>query len=92
MITELNLSQVTAMTEDDARVYVESILWHHGPVCPHCGGKKSWEIKGESVRSGLYKCAECGKQFTVTVGTIMHGSHISLRQWAIAFHLMTLMV
>jgi len=29
------------------------------------------------------------KQFTVTVDTVMHGSHIPLRQWLIAFHLMT---
>ncbi|MHB8204195.1 MAG: IS1595 family transposase [Desulfomonilaceae bacterium] len=84
-----NLSEVTAMTEDEAREYVESVLWPHGPICPHCGEKKSWEIRGESVRSGLYKCGACLKQFTVTVGTIMHGSHLSIRQWVIAFHLMT---
>lgn len=89
MITELNLSQVTSMTEDEAREYVESILWPEGPICPHCGSRKSWEIKGESTRSGLYKCGDCHKQFTVTVGTIMHGSHLSIRQWVIAFHLMT---
>lgn len=89
MITNLNLSQITSMTEDEAREYIESVHWQLGPICPQCGGKKSWEITGESVRSGLYKCSECHKQFTVTVGTIMHGSHISLRQWVIAFHLMT---
>jgi transposase-like protein len=89
LITELNLSLVTSITEEDAREYAESVLWPEGPICPHCGGKKSWEIKGGSVRSGLYKCSGRHKQFTVTVGTIMHGSHISIRQLVIDFHLMT---
>lgn len=86
---KLSLSQATKMTEDEARQYIESVLWPNGPVCPHCGSIKSWSIKGESVRPGVYECSECGKQFTVTIGTIMQGSHISLRQWLIAFHLMT---
>ena len=86
---KLNLSQVTSMSEDEARQYIESVLWPNGPVCPHCGSIKSWSIKGESARDGVYECSECEKQFTVTVGTIMQGSHISLRQWLIAFHLMT---
>ncbi len=88
MIAQLSLSQITSMTEDDARDYIESVLWPEGPICPHCGNNKSWEITGESVRSGLHKCSSCHKQFTVTIGTVMQGSHISLRQWLIAFHLM----
>jgi transposase-like protein len=89
MDTELTLSEASAMTEEEARKYVEAIIWTNGPVCPHCGGSRSWEVKSKTARPGVYKCAECGEQFTVTVGTIMHGSHITLRQWVIAFHLMT---
>lgn len=89
MAEKLNLSEVTEMNEDEARDYMESILWPQGPVCPHCGSTKSWEVRSTSARSGVYTCAECEKQFTVTVGTVMHGSHIPLRQWLIAFHLMT---
>jgi transposase-like protein len=29
----------------------------------------------------VFKCADCRKQFTVTTGTIMHGSHIPVRTW-----------
>jgi len=86
---KLNLSEVTAMTEEEARKYVEACLWPDGPICPHCGSSKSWDIKEGKARPGVYECADCKKQFTVTVGTVMHGSHISLRQWVIAFHLMT---
>ena len=85
----LSLSQATKMTEDQARDYIESILWSGGRMCPHCGSKKSWDVKSASARPGVYKCASCRKEFTVTVGTVMHSSHISLRQWVIAFHLMT---
>lgn len=87
--TEINLSQATKMTEEEARQYIESALWPGGPVCPHCGSKKAWEVKSASARSGVHKCGECRKEFSVTVGTVMHGSHIPLRQWVIAFHLMT---
>jgi hypothetical protein len=31
MITQLSLSQITSMTEDDARDYIESVLWPNGP-------------------------------------------------------------
>lgn len=86
---KLNLSQASAMTEEDARQYIESALWPSGPVCPHCGSKKMWEVKNASARDGVYKCGKCRKEYSVTVGTVMHGSHIPLRQWLIAFHLMT---
>jgi transposase-like protein len=38
-------------------------------------------------RRGLWKCAGCRKQFTVTVGTIFEDSHIPLNKWLLAFHL-----
>lgn len=45
--------------------------------CPHCGAYRTYKFKNNK----LYKCAECRKQFTVTVGTIFEGSHIPLRKW-----------
>jgi transposase-like protein len=36
----------------------------------------------------LWKCAACRKQYTVTVGTIFEGSHISLNKWLLAFYLL----
>jgi transposase-like protein len=83
----MNLNEVTQMTEEQARNYIEHILWPTGPVCPHCKNEGAWKIEGESVRAGLYKCKSCRRPFTVTVGTVMESSHISIRQWVIAFHL-----
>jgi transposase-like protein len=87
----MNLSQASKMTEEQAREYIESILWPSGiPVCPHCGHRGAWKIQGKSVRAGLWKCSDkkCRKPFTVTKNTVMERSHISLRHWVIAFHLM----
>jgi hypothetical protein len=40
------------------------------------------------VRPGLYYCADCNGQFTVTVGTVMERSKIPLSKWLFAMHLM----
>jgi len=86
----MNLSQASKMTEDQAREYIEQILWPDGPVCPHCGNRGAWKMRGKSVRAGLRKCSNkaCRKTFTVTMGTVMESSHISIRDWVIAFHSM----
>jgi transposase-like protein len=41
------------------------------------------------AQKGLWKCAGCKKQFTVTVGTIFEDSHIPLHKWLLAIHLLT---
>ena len=84
----MSLLRVAEFTEEEARAYIEKIRWPNGPVCPHCEHEKAYELNGKAHRPGLYKCAECRKQFTVTVGTVMHRSHITLKQWIMAFHLM----
>jgi transposase-like protein len=77
--------------EDAARLHLESIRWPDGPICPHCGNADADQIttlKGKSTRPGLMQCNECRQHFTVTVGTVMERSHIPLRKWVAAFHLM----
>ena len=34
-----------------------------------------------------FRCRDCRKHFSVKTGTVLHGSKLSLRQWAIAFYL-----
>jgi transposase-like protein len=78
------------LTEDEARTILENIRWPNGPVCPHCKSKDATRIiaKSKKTRDGLLQCNACRQQFTVTVGTVMHRSHITLRQWVQAFHSM----
>jgi len=74
--------------EAAAYAYVEARLWRKGRVCPHCGVvERSAPLKGKSNRIGLYKCYACRKPFTVKVGTIFEDSHIAMRDWLAAIHL-----
>ena len=79
---------IADLTEEQAREHLEGVLWPLGPVCPHCKSRKSTRMGGESHRDGLLQCNDCRKQFTVTVGTIFEDSHIPLRKWLRAIHLM----
>jgi transposase-like protein len=75
--------------EEAARAHFERIRWPEGRTCPHCGTVgNSTLLKGKSTRPGLYKCKDCRKPFTATMGTIYERSHIPLRKWLLATHLM----
>ena len=43
---------------------------------------------GQSTRIGVYKCYQCRKPFRATVGTVFEASHIPLRLWLQAVHLL----
>jgi len=87
---EMASIDVGRLTEDEARTILEGIRWPKGPACPHCGSIKVTRIqaKSDKVRDGVIQCNDCHGQFTVTVGTVMHRSHITLRQWVQAFYAM----
>jgi transposase-like protein len=76
--------------EEAAFEYVEKQLWPNGPVCPHCQatGDKIGVLKGKTTRRGLRKCYACRKPFTVRIGTIFEDSHLPLRLWLQAIHLL----
>lgn len=75
--------------ETKAREWLESRLWTHGPICPHCGSVNTATLmKGKSHRPGLYQCNACRDPFTVTVGTLYERSKIPLHKWLAATHLM----
>ena len=76
---------------EKAREHLESIHWPDGPVCPRCGvtgEERITKLKGKSTRPGVYKCKDCRKPFTVTVGTVFERSKIALNKWVLASHLM----
>jgi len=76
--------------EAAARAHLETLLWPDGPVCPRCGvfGDRVTKLQGKSTRPGVYKCKECRKPFTVTVGTVMERSHVPLSTWLLAAQFM----
>ena len=77
--------------EAKAREFMESQRWPDGPVCPHCGNADADRItslKGKAHRPGLFQCAECTDQFTVTVGTVYERSKIPLTKWLMAIFML----
>lgn len=78
-------------TDEKAREYLEAVRWPNGPACPHCGGiEKVYALAANpdaKIRPGLYECADCHRQFSVTVGTIFESSHVPLRKWLVAWYL-----
>lgn len=85
------LSDAIFHDEEAARAHFEALRWPDGRVCPHCGvagDEYSTLMKGKSHRPGLYKCKECRKPFTATIGTLYERSHIPLHKWLLATHLM----
>ncbi len=74
--------------EAAAYAYVEARLWANGRPCPHCGVfDRSGALKAKGDRIGLYKCYACRKPFTVKIGTIFEKSHIQMRDWLYAIHM-----
>lgn len=89
-LSEMAAIDVSRLTEDEARTILENIRWPKGIYCPHCGSNDITRLnaKSEKTRDGVIQCNDCRQQFTVTVNTIMHRSHITLRQWVQAFYSM----
>ena len=84
-----NLTDPIFHNEDAARAHFEAIRWADGRVCPHCGViGNSTLMQGKTTRAGLYKCKDCRKPFTATMGTIYERSHIPLHKWLLATQLM----
>jgi transposase-like protein len=86
------LSDIHFHDERTAFAYVEARIWPNGPICPHCGNADASRMKlmsGKSTRLGVRQCNECRKPFTVKVGTIFESSHVPLRLWLQAMHLLT---
>lgn len=89
-MAKLDLTNPIFHDDGAARAYLEGVLWPNGPVCPRCkvSGDRITKLAGKSTRPGVYKCKDCRKPFSVTVGTVMERSHIPLPKWLLAARLM----
>lgn len=101
-LQDLSLGSIAKRFSDEGEAYLflESVRWPDGEVCPHCGsighayflapkdGARKTRIGKASPRR-VWKCGDCRKQFSVLVGTIFEGCHIPLFKWLLAFHMLT---
>jgi hypothetical protein len=65
--------------------YLCAVRWPEGFICPACGTGKAWPLQ---TKAWTWECAHCGKQTSVTAGTIMHHSKLPLTLWFWAAYLM----
>lgn len=71
--------------EFDARFRSESACWEYlrsvrypaGFVCLRCAGSRSYFV----IDRGLDECATCGKQQSLTAGTMFHRTRSPLKTW-----------
>jgi len=71
-------------TEEACRAYLVQLRWPDGFGCPKCGGAKAWP-----VRRLLLQCAACGRQTSVTAGTIFQDTRTPLSVWFRAMWIVT---
>ena len=63
-------------TEQACEEYLLAMRWPEGFVCPACGERGAWRNNRH-----LLVCSGCGRQVSLTAGTVMHGSRKPLRMW-----------
>lgn len=63
-------------TEEACRDYLAKLRWPQGFLCSRCEHRQAWR-----THRGVFHCAKCRVETSVTAGTIFHRSRIPLRLW-----------
>ena len=54
------------------------LRWPNGFICAGCAGRLAYQL---AARPRVFECAECGRQHSVTAGTVLHSTRTPLRKW-----------
>jgi transposase-like protein len=79
----LSLATVLRMSDEVAHATFVAIRWADNdgaPYCPHCGCVKVYTYAARQI----WKCRGCGKQFSVTSGTIFASRKMPIRDYLAA--------
>ena len=77
-------------TEEKCIKHLERIRWPQGLRCPQCNSSRILRFKADGKTGKerhLYNCRDCRYQYSVTVGTIFHDSHMPLTKWFLAIYM-----
>ena len=77
--------QASFPDETSCAAFLFERRWPEGFVCPACGNGRAASLKS---RAHTYECLGCGRQTSITAGTVMHRSKLPLTVWFWAAHLM----
>ncbi len=85
----LDYSTLSYIMQDDlaAVEFLEKQRWGDRPKCVHCGAISVYKMKSkDGMRNArfLWVCKDCGKQYTVRIGTELEESRIPMRHWVCA--------
>lgn len=75
-------------TQEQAIEHLEKVRWGAEPVCPYCGSTAVGRHASGDRKIQRLQCRDCTRAFSVTVGTLFHGTHIPLRNWFLVLALM----
>src|SRR5581483_3683360 len=75
-------------TEEACADYLFHIKWPNGFICPRCDQHRDYYTI-TTRRLPLFECHHCHHQTSLTVGTVMEGSHTALRKWFVALFLVS---
>jgi len=81
-----NLMDLVALygTDDRCRETLAKLRWPDGIRCLRCNSENVAQVKERKV----HVCYACNYQFSTTVGTMFHDSHLSLTKWFFVIYLM----
>src|ERR1700758_2897549 len=54
------------------------LRWPNGFICAGCAGRRAYQL---AARPRVFECADCGRQHSVTAGTVFHRTRTALRKW-----------
>lgn len=75
-------------TQEQAIEHLEGVRWAGQPVCPYCGSVNAGRHASPDRNMARWQCRDCTRAFSVTIGTLFHGTHIPLRNWFLVLALM----
>ncbi|MDR3572029.1 MAG: IS1595 family transposase [Candidatus Pacebacteria bacterium] len=86
----MNISELfeTFKTQEQAIDYLEGVRWHGKPICPYCNSESVGRHASGDRAGHRWQCRDCTRAFSVTVGTLFHGTHVPLRNWFLVLALM----
>jgi len=82
----LSLAQVFRMTDQEAEATFRRVRWpetNGEPVCAHCGGVDAYDCRRPNG-APRFRCRACGKDFSITSGTLFASHKLPLRGYLAA--------
>ncbi|BBK40678.1 hypothetical protein STVA_06980 [Allostella vacuolata] len=79
----LSVTKVARMSHEEAAQTFRALRWANNdgnPVCPSCGCTTCYEYATRPI----FKCKGCGKQFSVTSGTLFASRKLPIRDYLLA--------